>query len=188
MNHTRLRKVLIQNLLVDANLDVYSLDVTISSFLFRKICFRVHDTIQQICRSKCRRKGNLLRLTPGLPSLCFDYIAHYIWTPCLSFFYLSDIISILCLKRAHCGPYATLFLVSIKYILRLSCYCWDAFMQSYCSINLFLIYSPYHWIFTKKYTVNKTVCTQLFIPALFTIAKIRCSLSNMYIHWNTIHP
>ena len=48
MNHARLRKVLIRNLLVDANLDVYSLDVTISSFLFHKICFHVHDTVQQI--------------------------------------------------------------------------------------------------------------------------------------------
>ena len=55
-----------------------SLDVTISSFLFHKICFHVHDTVQQICRSECRRKRNLLRLMPGLPSLCFDYIAHYI--------------------------------------------------------------------------------------------------------------
>lgn len=77
MNHARLRKVLIQNPLVEANLDV-SLDVTISSFLFHKICFHVHDAVQQICRSECIRKGNLLRLMPGLLSLCFDYIAHYI--------------------------------------------------------------------------------------------------------------
>ena len=119
MNHARLRKVLIQNPLVEANLDV-SLDVTISSFLFHKICFHVCDTLQ-FCRSECRRKGNLLRLMPGWPCHCALTIQCIIYEH-HAFNFFIFLISYLCYasRIAYWGPYTSLFLVSIRYILRLS--------------------------------------------------------------------
>ena len=120
MNHVGLQKVLDTKSMGGCEFGcVFSLDVTTSSFPFHKICFHVRDTLQ-FCRSECRRKGNLLRLMPGWPCGCALTIECILYEHHAFNFFIFLISFLCCASRiAYWGPYTSLFLVSIRYILRL---------------------------------------------------------------------